>query len=243
MSPAIVRARPARRVECGPDLDGNDGLPWVARRLRDHHTPSTHPIIFDPPGGSPRLTMGRNGPRVTPGATHVRPACRGSPEGFWWSMKARAHPAQRMTHKTVPHANDHQITTFNVRCPHDGNEPRVPSLDYDCAGAARRHTRVPDPPGGSNVGSPGREPGVRGCRPTPGHDPQSGSNMKGAERIRTIRRSRHSFFIANGRRIHIRPALRVAPARGGGERNPGLHPGLPMFDPRAAGRRKDSGGA
>ncbi len=131
MSPAIVRARPARRVECGPDLDGNDGLPWVARGLREHHAPSTHPIIFDPPGGSPLLTMGRSGPRVSPGATHVRPAYRGSPEGFWWSMKARAHPTQRMIHRTVPHANDHQITTFNVRCPHGGNEPPASSLDYD----------------------------------------------------------------------------------------------------------------
>jgi len=55
--------------------------------LRDHLTPSTHPIIFDPLCGSPRLTMGRDGPRVSPGATHVRPACRGSPEGFRWGVE------------------------------------------------------------------------------------------------------------------------------------------------------------
>jgi len=241
MSPAIVRARPARRVECGPDLDGNDGLPWVARRLRDHHTPSTHPIIFDPPGGSPRLTMGRNGPRVTPGATHVRPACRGSPEGFWWSMKARAHPAQRMTHKTVPHANDHQITTFNVRCPHDGNEPRVPSLDYDCAGAARRRIRFPDPPGGSNVGCPGRQPGVRGRPPSSRRDPQGGSNvvqisMATTNYLRWPGASRPPYPIHAP--DHIRPALRVASTHDGAGRTPGFTRGYPCSTrvPRVAGR-------
>ena len=163
MSPAIVRARPARRVECGPDLDGNDGLPWVVRGLRDHHTPSTHPIIFDPPGGSLRLTMGRNGPRVSPGATHVRPAYRGSPEGFWWSMKARAHPAQRMTHKTVPHANDHQITTFNVRSPMSEWRERVSSLEprlrftitnyeYELRVRQDRFTQLKKSPAGAGLG-------------------------------------------------------------------------------------------
>jgi|GEM_PF-4485588 len=80
VAPIIVGPRPARRVEGGVGFEKNA----TGYRPRDFGAipdPPRRPIIFDPRRGSPRLTAGRNGPRVSPGATHVRPACRGSLPG------------------------------------------------------------------------------------------------------------------------------------------------------------------
>ena len=77
VAPIIVRPRPAKRVEGGAEFEMNP-TGDRSRNFEIISDPPSRPILFDPRRGSPRLTAGRTGPRVSPGATHVRPACRGS---------------------------------------------------------------------------------------------------------------------------------------------------------------------
>jgi len=96
--------RPAERGSNVRAAQRYDQTTAHRRGVHSHPDPLIQRIMFDPLRGSSPIRTGRGGPRVSPGATHVRPAWRGSPEGSHRLSKTavrtvrakrRAHPLPR----------------------------------------------------------------------------------------------------------------------------------------------------